>query len=300
MLALLVTFLWSTSFIIIKIGLMEIPPLIFAGLRYAAAFFVLLPFAFKKENIVIIKNLSAKDWRKLFLLGILFYTLTQGTQFIGLSLIPSVTVSLILNLTPLVVAIAAIFILNEIPTLLQKVGIFLFITGIIIYFYPLQFSSEYLTGIIVMLAGVLANAFSAILGRQINMEAKINSLIVTIINMGVGSFLLVMIGLFTQTIPDLKIESLVYILWLAIINTAFAFTIWNFTLRTLSATESSILNGTMLFQIAILAWIFLGEGISIKEIAGMITASLGVVFVQVKMKKSFTGVRNSFDKRTQL
>jgi drug/metabolite transporter (DMT)-like permease len=300
MLALLVTFLWSTSFIIIKIGLMEIPPLIFAGLRYAAAFFVLLPFAFKKENIVIIKNLSTKDWRKLFLLGILFYTLTQGTQFIGLSLIPSVTVSLILNLTPLVVAVIAIFVLNEVPASLQRVGILLFISGVIIYFFPLQFSSDYLTGIIAMVAGVLANAFSAILGRKINKGGKIKPLIVTIISMGFGSFLLVMIGLFTQTLPELKIESLVYILWLAIINTAFAFTIWNFTLRTLSATESSIINGTMLFQIAILAWIFLGEGISIKEIAGMIIVSLGVVLVQVKMKKSFTGVRNSFDKRTQL
>jgi drug/metabolite transporter (DMT)-like permease len=164
----------------------------------------------------------------------------------------------------------------------------------------LQFSSDYLTGIIVMVAGVLANAFSAILGRKINKEGKTKPLIVTIISMGFGSFLLVMIGLFTQTLPELKIESLVYILWLAIINTAFAFTIWNFTLRTLSATESSIINGTMLFQIAILAWIFLGEGISIKEIAGMIIVSLGVVLVQVKMKKSFTGVRNSFDKRTQL
>jgi drug/metabolite transporter (DMT)-like permease len=300
MLALLVTFLWSTSFIIIKIGLEEIPPVIFAGLRYAAAFFVLLPFAFKKENIVIIKNLSTKDWRKLFLLGILFYTLTQGTQFIGLSLIPSVTVSLILNLTPLVVAVIAIFVLNEVPASLQRVGILLFISGVIIYFFPLQFSSDYLTGIIAMVAGVLANAFSAILGRKINKGGKIKPLIVTIISMGFGSFLLVMIGLFTQTLPELKIESLVYILWLAIINTAFAFTIWNFTLRTLSATESSIINGTMLFQIAILAWIFLGEGISIKEIAGMIIVSLGVVLVQVKMKKSFTGVRNSFDKRTQL
>ena len=31
--ALLVTFLWSTSFVIIKKGLLEIPPLSFAGMR---------------------------------------------------------------------------------------------------------------------------------------------------------------------------------------------------------------------------------------------------------------------------
>jgi drug/metabolite transporter (DMT)-like permease len=35
--ALLVTFLWSTSFVLIKIGLQDIPALSFAGLRYSLA-----------------------------------------------------------------------------------------------------------------------------------------------------------------------------------------------------------------------------------------------------------------------
>ncbi len=115
LLALLVTFLWSTSFVIIKIGLVEIPPLTFAGLRYTIAFICLLPFAFTKTNSAVIKNLEKKDWLKLILLGILFYAFTQGTQFVGLSLLPAVTVSLWLNFTPLIVAVMAIFLINEYP-----------------------------------------------------------------------------------------------------------------------------------------------------------------------------------------
>jgi len=65
LLALLVTFLWSTSFVIIKIGLAEIPPLTFAGLRYTIAFICLLPFVFTKNNKSVIKNLEKKDWIKL-------------------------------------------------------------------------------------------------------------------------------------------------------------------------------------------------------------------------------------------
>jgi drug/metabolite transporter (DMT)-like permease len=49
--------------------------------------------------------------------------------------------------------------------------------------------------------------------------------------------------------------------------------------------ESSIINGTMLIQIAVLAWIFLGEDISFKEIIGMLIASSGAVLVQLKFKK---------------
>ena len=118
-LALLVTFLWSTSFVIIKIGLAEIPPLTFAGLRYTIAFICLLPFAFTKNNSSVIKKLEKRDWLKLVLLGFLFYAFTQGTQFIGLSLLPAVTVSLWLNFTPLIVAGMSIFLINEFPSTLQ-------------------------------------------------------------------------------------------------------------------------------------------------------------------------------------
>ena len=39
--ALFVTFLWSTSWVLIKIGLVDIAPLTFAGLRYGLAFLCL-------------------------------------------------------------------------------------------------------------------------------------------------------------------------------------------------------------------------------------------------------------------
>jgi drug/metabolite transporter (DMT)-like permease len=285
LLALLVTFLWSTSFVIIKIGLAEIPPLIFAGLRYSIAFVCLLPFAFSKTNSTIIKNLSKKDWLKLFLLGILFYAFTQGAQFVGLSLLPSVTVSLWLNFTPLVVALMAIFLINEYPSKLQLTGVFLFIIGIITYFFPVQMGQDQIVGLIVMTVGVLANSGSAVLGRNINREAKMNPLVVTVISMGIGSIVLIFSGIYIQGFPSISLQNIFYLLWLAVINTALAFTIWNLTLRTLSAMKSSIINGTMLIQISILAWIFLGEEISLKEGIGMLIAASGAVLVQLKFRK---------------
>ena len=286
LLALLVTFLWSTSFVIIKIGLAEIPPLIFAGLRYTIAFICLLPFAFTKKNSAIIKQLSKKDWLKLILLGFLFYTFTQGAQFFGLSLLPAVTVSLWLNFTPLIVAVIAIFLISEYPTTSQWTGVILFITGIVTYFYPVDLIGTQEIGLIAMSIGVLANAASAVLGRSINRESKINPVVVTVISMGIGSMILLISGVVIQGFPSISFQNMIYLLWLAVINTAFAFTIWNFTLRTLSAMESSIINGTMLIQIAFLAWIFSGEEISVKEIFGMLIAALGAVLVQLRFKKS--------------
>jgi drug/metabolite transporter (DMT)-like permease len=287
LLALLVTFLWSTSFVVIKLGLAEIPPITFAGLRYTIAFICLLPFAFTKSNSTVIKNLEKKDWFKLVLLGILFYAFTQGTQFIGLSLLPAVTVSLWLNFTPLVVAVMAIFLISEFPTKLQWLGVVLFIIGICTYFFPVALSENQELGLIVMTIGVLANSASAVLGRSINRSARINPIVVTIISMGIGSILLLLPGIILQGLPTISFQNILYLLWLAVINTALAFTIWNFTLRTLSAMESSIINGTMLIQIAVLAWIFLGEAVSFQEGIGMLIAAGGALLVQIIKKQKY-------------
>ena len=63
--ALFVTFLWSTSFIIIKWGLIEIPPITFAGLRYILAFLCFIPFIVNRKYMNEIKQLKTFQWKKL-------------------------------------------------------------------------------------------------------------------------------------------------------------------------------------------------------------------------------------------
>ncbi|MCO6473703.1 MAG: DMT family transporter [Melioribacteraceae bacterium] len=282
--ALLVTLLWSSSFIIIKLGLDEIPPILFAGLRYILAFIILLIVSLSKQKFEEVKSFSRKDWINLIALGIVFYTLTQGAQFLGLSLLPSVTVSLMLNFTPIVVAVLAIFFLKEFPSIRQWFGTILFLAGVLVYFLPLIEDHNPLLGIIIMAGGILSNAGAAVLGRNINRTAHISPLIITTISMGIGSVILFTVGAISEGIPSISFTNILLLLWLAVINTAFAFTLWNVTLQKLTAMESSIINGTMLFQIAFLAWIILGESITMKEGVGIVIAALGAVLVQLKKK----------------
>ncbi|MBN1300123.1 MAG: EamA family transporter [Melioribacteraceae bacterium] len=282
--ALLVTLLWSSSFVIIKIGLEEIPPIVFAGLRYSIAAICLLPFLFKKENLIQVSNLNSVEIIKLGFYGVLFIALTQGAMFLGLSFLPSVTVSLILNFTPIVVAGMGIILINEIPTQQQWIGTLLFMIGVITYFYPIDFTGSEVTGIIVMLMAVIFNAGSSVLGRDINRARKCSPLIITTISMLVGSIILLSTGIYLQGFPSISLFNFLLLLWMAVINTAFAFTLWNKTLRSLTAMESSIINGTMLIQIGVLAWIFLGEEITSTEIAGMLIAAAGALLVQLKSR----------------
>ena len=76
--ALFVTFLWSTSWVFIKFGLDDIPPLTFAGLRYFLAFLALIPFTLRSDAATPLRRLSGRDWLGLIGLGLLYYAVTQG------------------------------------------------------------------------------------------------------------------------------------------------------------------------------------------------------------------------------
>lgn len=283
--ALLVTFLWSTSWVFIKFGLQDIPPMMFAGLRYFLAFLVLVPFYQRTKSTTPLRSLSRKDWRNLVGLGLLYYTITQGTQFIGLAYLPAITFSIMLNGTAVIVAIFGIFLLHEIPTRLQWIGMLVFIGGAGLFFYPFVVPAGQTIGYLIALVHILATSLSSIVGRGVNRRAHIHPLTVTLVSMGIGSICLLGLGLLSEPLPALNWQSWGIILWLAVVNTAFAFTLWNHTLRTLSAMESSVINNTMLIQITILAWLFLGETLTGLEIVGLILAALGALLVQLKFSK---------------
>jgi drug/metabolite transporter (DMT)-like permease len=282
--ALLVTFLWSTSWVLIKFGLRaELPALTFAGIRYVLAFFILAPFVIvNPKHRASLRAIKPKEWVSLSCLGIVYYTLTQGAQFLSLAYLPTATVNLLLNLTPFAVAAMSAPVLHERLTVLQWIGMLACFIGVGIYFYPAQFPGHELFGISVALLGVIANAVSSLLGRWVNQQTDFTPLVVTFTSMGVGAALLIIGGVIFEGIGRLGITQWTIIAWLAIVNTAYAFTLWNKTLQTLTATESSVINSTMLPQIAILAWIFLGESLGWKQIVGLVLVITGTITVQVR------------------
>jgi drug/metabolite transporter (DMT)-like permease len=276
--ALLVTFLWSTSWVLIKIGLEDIPALTFAGLRYTLAWLCLLPLA--ARHLAALRRLSRREWGRLIALGLLFYAVAQGSQFLALERLPAVTTSLLLSFTPTFVALLGIALLAENLTRAQWGGIALYLSGALLYFYPVSIPAGQMIGVGIALVCVLSNAYSTILGRDVNRAATLPALAVTTASMGIGAPVMLAAGIAAQGLPTLSLQNVAIIGWLAVVNTAFAFTLWNHTQRTLPAIESSIINNTMLIQIAILAWLLLGEALDLREIAGLTLAGAGTLIVQ--------------------
>jgi drug/metabolite transporter (DMT)-like permease len=281
--ALFVTFLWSTSWVLIKIGLAEIPALTFAGLRYALATLVLLPFALRRTHVDTLRLLPRRRLLDLALLGLLLYALTQGAQFVALAELPAATLGLAFSFTPVLVASGAALFLGERLVPRQGVGVALFVAGALLYLGPQSATTLAPLGLAAAVVGLVANAGGSVVGRRVNRGADLPPVLVTTVSMGLGATLLLGAGWTTQGMPAMDPTSWGIVVWLAVVNTAFAFTLWNRTLQRLSALESSVVNTTMLVQIAILAALFLGEALTPVQVLGLLVATLGTLVVQLRL-----------------
>jgi drug/metabolite transporter (DMT)-like permease len=285
--ALLVTFLWSTSWVLIKFGLddLDIAPISFAGLRYALAALILLPFGVRAMRA---RTGHARMDRRLVvrvaIYGLLFVAVAQGAQFAALSMLPATAVSLILSSIPAAVALMALAGSHERATLWQVAGIALLTLGAVLYFGPFDVVPGTELGFVAAGICMLSAAFSSHLGRSLARDAigRLGGPIgLTAVSMAIGAAALLLVGVALEGWPRLDLVGWLIVVWLAVVNTAFAFTLWNHTLRTLTAVESSVVNNTMTVQVAILAIVFLGEVLGPLQLIGLLLAATGAAVVQL-------------------
>jgi drug/metabolite transporter (DMT)-like permease len=285
--ALFVTFLWSTSWILIKIGMddLDLRPFSFAGLRYALAAVILVPFGVRAMRAAhAAAPIGIGLVARVALYGLLFVAVAQGAQFAALSLLPATAVSLVLSSIPAVVALMALAGRHERATAWQAGGIGLLSIGALLYFGPFEVAEGTAPGFLAAGICVLAAAGSSHLGRRLARDAgaRLGGPVgLTAASMLAGALALLLVGLVVEGWPRLDLAGWLIVAWLAVVNTAFAFTLWNHTLRTLTAVESSVVNNTMTIQIAILAIVILGEQLGPLQLLGLLVAAAGAAVVQL-------------------
>lgn len=280
-LAVLVTVLWSSSWVLIRFGLdgAALQPVTFAGLRYGLASVVLWGVvAGRPDARLAIRRLGRGSWRDLTVLGLVYVAVTQGAQFVAIDAQPAATSSLLLAPTPLLVALSSRRLIAEPVRRRQVLGAGLMVVGALAYFAGDLGAT--LVGIVASVVGLVANTAGALLGRAVNRGGRLSPLTVTATSMSIGAAVLIATGLVVEGVPDLSGRAIVIVVWLAVVNTAVAFTLWNAALRHLAAVEASAINNTMLVQIAVLAWLFLGESPGLVGAVGIVVVSVGALVSQ--------------------
>jgi drug/metabolite transporter (DMT)-like permease len=275
--ALLVSGIWASSFVIIKVGLAHLAPLTLAGLRYFTAFLLLLPWMALAGGLR--RNPAPGHWWRLFLIGVCAYPLSNGALFWGLQYVPATTGAFLHSLLPLPTLLLALAWLREIPTRWQVVGLAVALAGSALFFSPgLSAGDPLALGVISL--GVVAFGIFVVLSRALARARHVPTLPLTALPLGFGGGLLLLVALPLERPAAPSLEGWAAVLWLALVNTALAYLLYNHCLRILTALESNVLLSLSPLGTALLAGLLLGERVAPLQVIGLLVAIVGVLLVQ--------------------
>lgn len=275
--ALLTTIIWGSSFVVAKVGLRTIGPITLAGLRYFLAFLLLSPF--------LVVRLRRNGWpdrgslRQLALLGIAAYLLGNGALFIALQFVPATLVSFMMSLGPIFILIGSLVWLRENPTRLQVVGLLVSLGGMALFFIP-GLQAGAVRGLAILALGTLAFAAFGLMGRAMARDRRVDSLTLTAVPLAVGGGALLIVGWAVEGLPKLTWEGAGIVGWLALVNTAIAYLIYNHALQRLTALQMNLILNLSPFVTAGLAFLLLGERLTALQGIAMLVATIGVAQAQ--------------------
>src|SRR5947207_1955429 len=124
--------IWGSTWLFIKLGLADLPPLTFAGIRFLLASMIL-------TAIVLARGVrwprGREEWILIAIVGILQFTLNYGLVFWGEQHIPSGLAAVLQSTFPAFgLVIAHFYLPGERMTLLKVMGVLMGIVGIAIIF----------------------------------------------------------------------------------------------------------------------------------------------------------------------
>jgi drug/metabolite transporter (DMT)-like permease len=123
--------LWSSTFLFVRLGVNDLPPLTFAWTRLAIALAILLPLAFARRWFA---DLAARDLTLVAATGILILGVNYALLFWGAQFIPSGLVAILQSATP-VVALAIGWLLgSETVTARKLAALAASLIGVLIIF----------------------------------------------------------------------------------------------------------------------------------------------------------------------
>lgn len=126
-------FVWGSTFLAIRVGVQEVPPLIFAALRFLTAGLVLYGWMIAHGE----PSPSAREWLSAFLLGVLIFVLDYGMLFWAEQRVPSGIAAVMMATIPVFMALSEIvFLRTQRLTLRLSLALLVGIAGVAVLMSP--------------------------------------------------------------------------------------------------------------------------------------------------------------------
>jgi drug/metabolite transporter (DMT)-like permease len=280
---LLLCCIWGSTWLFLKIGLRDLPPISFAAIRFLIATAIL-------TAIIAVRRLSlphsAKDWWMLAGTGVLAFALNYGLIFWGEQYISSGLAALLQATIPAFgLVIAHLHLPAERMTPLKLVGVILGIAGVgVIFSNQLTFAGpKALAGSVALVISSICVAYSNVL-----VKAHARNLEPTVIaggQMFFGLIPLAIIGFATEGSPrnfhwtGMAIISLFY---LAIVGSVIAFILYYWLVQHMDVTKTMLIALVTPVTAVLLGMLVLHEEMNWRTLAGGALIMSGIALLVIR------------------
>ena len=290
--------IWGSTWLFIKLGLEDLPPITFAAIRFILAAIIL-------SAIILARGVrwprSRHDWILIAVVGVLQFSLNYGLVFWGEQHIPSGLAAVLQSTFPAFgLVIAHFYLPQERITTLKVMGVLMGIIGVTIIF-----SDQLTVAGHMALLGSIALVLSAFFGSYGNVlvkkySQKIDPLVLAAGQMGFGLVPLLILGLATEGSPfrfHWTWMAAISLAYLVVVGSVVAFGLYYWLVRNMPVTKTMLIALVTPVVAVVLGLIVLHERLNWRLFAGAacIISGLGLIVFQKRQKNVPRRRRRSSD-----
>ncbi len=240
---LILCLIWGSTWLFIKIGLRDLPPISFAAMRFVIAAIVLWGIAWYRKAQ---PPQTRRDWNTLFWSAMLGFSINYSLIFWGETLISSGLAAVLQSMIPAFGLLMAPWFLPEEKITLRKIlGVAIGIGGVALIFSD-QFELDNrmaLVGCVALLGSAFCVSCSNILikSRGVHLDPVVTSAA----QMSMGAIPMFLVGFVWEGNPVNFLWSshaLLALLYLAIVGSVAAFTLYYWLLRHWDVTKAGMIS----------------------------------------------------------
>ena len=283
---LILCLIWGTTWIFIKVGLADLPPITFAASRFALAVVILLPVIWIRE---LPWPRSTSEWKLVALTGFLQFSLNYSSVFWAEQYITSGLAAVLqAMITVFGLLLAWIFLPAERITPLKIFAVFLGIAGVaVISIEQLRVESVMaFAGCVAIVAGAYAAAQASILIKARGSSLHPASLVCAQMVCGLPALLIyAFVAEGNPLTFDWTWTAVACVLYLTIFGTIAAFWLYYWLLSRIESTKAMMISLVTPLIAVLIGAIFLGERLPPQTLFGgvLIISGIGLIVFRGKV-----------------
>jgi len=264
--------IWGFNFVAISVGLKELPPFLFTGIRFVVTVFPFILFVRK----------PAISWWQIFSIGMTLLTLQFAFMFKGMQMgIGGGVASTVVQCQAFFTLLMGAIILREMPAVRDVSGLLVAVVGIVLI--GLTMSESSVDGMLLIIVSAFFWATGTVLLKRVGNVDMFALIVYASVFPPIPLFLLSYVTegpeLITAALGEVTIASFVALAYIVLASTLTGYTIWGFLVKTYEAKQVAPFGLLVPIFGVFSGWLFMGEEFGPQRLLGAVLVFTGLVVI---------------------